>query len=328
MCKYLFLLNKLYCAVLLLLHCVTSASAQTQPYPIKPIRAIVPFVAGGATDIMARSLAQKLSEAFGQQVIVDNRAGGGGVIAAVLAKEAPADGYTIFFGTISTLATNVAVNSKLPYEPLRDYAPITLTASNPYFLVTHPSVGANSVKEFVALARTKPGQLNYASSGTGGGAHLAGALFLNLAKIDLLHIPYKGAAQSMTDLLGGQIHSTFAQPAVMLTHAKAGKLKVLGVTSVKRLASWQDAPPIMETVAGYESSSWQGVVAPARTPKPIVDKLYREIVTALKSSELRKRLQAEGSEIGGMPPQEFGAYIKSEIAKWTKVVRDSNIKVE
>ncbi|HTE16155.1 MAG TPA: tripartite tricarboxylate transporter substrate binding protein [Burkholderiales bacterium] len=313
---------------MLLLHCVTSASAQTQPYPIKPIRAIVPFVAGGATDIMARSLAQKLSEAFGQQVIVDNRAGGGGVIAAVLAKEAPADGYTIFFGTISTLATNVAVNSKLPYEPLRDYAPITLTASNPYFLVTHPSVGANSVKEFVALARTKPGQLNYASSGTGGGAHLAGALFLNLAKIDLLHIPYKGAAQSMTDLLGGQIHSTFAQPAVMLTHAKAGKLKVLGVTSVKRLASWQDAPPIMETVAGYESSSWQGVVAPARTPKPIVDKLYREIVTALKSSELRKRLQAEGSEIGGMPPQEFGAYIKSEIAKWTKVVRDSNIKVE
>ena len=325
MCKYMFILNK-YMSWLLPL-CAAGA-AWGQAYPIKPIRAIVPFVPGGATDIMARSLAQKLSEAFGQQVIVDNRAGGGGVIAAVMAKDAPADGYTLFCGTISTLATNVAVNSKLPYDPRLDFAPITLTSSNPYFLVTHPSVAANSVKEFVALARARPGQLNYASSGTGGGAHLAGALFVNLAKIDMVHVPYKGAGQSVTDLVGGQIQSTFAQPAVILTHAKAGKLKVLGVTSLKRLASWQDAPPIADTVPGYESSSWQAMVAPARTPKPIIERLHREIVSALNSNELRKRLLAEGSEIGGMPPDQFGAYIKSEIAKWSKVVKDSNIKVE
>lgn len=311
-----------------LLPLCAAGAAWGQAYPIKPIRAIVPFVPGGATDIMARSLAQKLSEAFGQQVIVDNRAGGGGVIAAVMAKDAPADGYTLFCGTISTLATNVAVNSKLPYDPRLDFAPITLTSSNPYFLVTHPSVAANSVKEFVALARARPGQLNYASSGTGGGAHLAGALFVNLAKIDMVHVPYKGAGQSVTDLVGGQIQSTFAQPAVILTHAKAGKLKVLGVTSLKRLASWQDAPPIADTVPGYESSSWQAMVAPARTPKPIIERLHREIVSALNSNELRKRLLAEGSEIGGMPPDQFGAYIKSEIAKWSKVVKDSNIKVE
>ncbi len=325
MFKYMFILNK---AMSWLLPLCAAGAAWGQAYPIKPIRAIVPFVPGGATDIMARSLAQKLSEAFGQQVIVDNRAGGGGVIAAVMAKDAPADGYTLFCGTISTLATNVAVNSKLPYDPRLDFAPITLTSSNPYFLVTHPSVAANSVKEFVALARAKPGQLNYASSGTGGGAHLAGALFVNLAKIDMVHVPYKGAGQSVTDLVGGQIQSTFAQPAVILTHAKAGKLKVLGVTSLKRLASWQDAPPIAETVPGYESSSWQAMVAPARTPKPIIERLHREIVSALNSNELRKRLLAEGSEIGGMPPDQFGAYIKSEIAKWSKVVKDSNIKVE
>jgi len=331
----MFLLIK-YCIFILLLSrfigtpvwAQAASTGSGQAYPTKPIRAIVPFVAGGGTDIMARSLAQKLAEVFGQQVIVDNRAGGGGVIAAVMAKEAPADGYTIFFGTISTLATSVAVNSKLPYDPVRDYAPITLTSSNPYFLVTHPSVAANSVKEFIALARAKPGQLNYASSGTGGGAHLAGALFVNLAKIELVHVPYKGAAQSITDLIGGQIHSTFSQPSVMLAHAKAGKLKVLGVTSRKRLAAWQDAPPIAETVPGYESASWQGVMAPARTPKLIIDRLHREIVTALNSSDLRKRLLAEGSEIGGMPPEEFGAYIKSEIAKWTQVVRDANIKID
>ncbi len=329
------LLNKKSFALLVLSGCLSAyAVAQpatvnvAPPYPVKPIRAIVPFVPGGATDIMARSLALKLSEAFGQQVVVDNRAGGGGVIGAVMAKDAPPDGYTIFFGTISTLATNVAVNSKLPYDPVRDYAPITLTSSNPYFLVIHPSVMANSVKEFIALARSRPAQLNYASSGTGGGAHLAGALFLNMARIDLIHVPYKGAAQSLTDLVGGQVHSTFSQPAVMLAHAKAGKLKVLGVTSTKRLGSWQDAPPIAETVPGYESSSWQAVVAPARTPSAIIARLHREIVTALQSGELRKRLLAEGSEIGGMPPHEFAIYMRNEIAKWSKVVKESNIKVE
>lgn len=308
---------------------VASAQAQAQPaYPVKPIRAIVPFAAGGSTDIMARSLAQKMSEAFGQQVIVDNRGGGGGMIAAVMAKDAPADGYTIFFATISVLSTNVAAYPKLPYDPLRDYAPITMTATNPMFLVTHPSVPGNTVKEFVAAVRAKPGQFTYSSSGTGGAAHLAVALFASLAKLDMVHVPYKGAAPSMTDLVAGQIHSTFAQPASVLGFAKAGKIKVLGVSSKTRLASWPDAPPVMETVPGYESASWQGVVAPARTPPAILDRLHRTVVASLNTPDLRKRLTDEGSEIGGMPPAEFANYIRAEIAKWSRVVREANIKVE
>ena len=327
--KYLFLLYKLFITGIGVAGAASVwAQAAAPVYPQRSIRAIVPFVAGGSTDIMARALAQKLSESFGHQVIVDNRGGGGGVIAAVLAKDAPPDGYTLFFGTISTLSTNVAVFSKLPYDPLRDFAPITMTASNPMFLVVHPSVPAKSVKEFVALARARPGQLNYASSGSGGGAHLAGALFLNLAKIDMVHVPYKGAGQSMTDVLAGQIHSTFAQPASVVSPAQSGKLRVLGVGSKTRMATWPDTPPIWDTVPGYESSSWQGVVVPARTPQPIIEKLHREIVTALNSAELRKRLISEGSEIGGMPPDAFGAYIKGEIAKWVKVVKDGNIKLD
>jgi tripartite-type tricarboxylate transporter receptor subunit TctC len=303
------------------------ANAQ-QGFPNRPIRAIVGFVPGGATDIMARQVGQKLSESLGQQVIVDNRAGGGGIIAAVMARDAPPDGYTIFFGTISTLAANVATHPKLPYDPLRDYAPITMTASNPYFLVVHPSVPAKSTAEFVALARSKPGQLNYGSSGTGGGAHLALAYFCSMARIDMVHVPYKGAAPSMTDLLAGQIQMTLAQPAVTLGPAKAGRLRILGVTSGKRLASWADAPPVADTVPGYEATSWQGMVAPVKTPRAIIDRLHREVVKALHSKEIESRLLAEGSEIGGMAPEAFGAHIKAEIVKWTKVVKEAGIKVE
>ena len=303
--------------------------AVAQKYPTKPIRAIVGFVPGGATDIMARQLGQKLSESLGPQVIVDNRPGGSGIIAATLAKEAPADGYSIFFGTISTLATNVATIKKLPYDPLQDYAPITLTASNPYFVVVHPAVPAGSLKEFIALARAKPGQLNFASSGTGGGAHLAMEMFRVMAGLDMVHVPYKGAAQSMTEVLAGQVQMTFSQPAVMLPHAKAGRLKVLAVTSRKRLASWADAPPIAEAgVPDYEAASWQGVLAPARTSRGIIERLHAEIVKALHSAEIEKRLVAEGSDIGGISPGEFGRHIKNEIAKWQRVVKEANIKVE
>jgi tripartite-type tricarboxylate transporter receptor subunit TctC len=300
------------------------------PYPVKPIRGIVGFVPGGGTDMMARALAQKLSDAFGQQVIVDNRAGGGGVIAATMAKDSPADGYTIFFGTISTLAANVAVNPKLPYDPLRDFAPITMTSYNPYFLVVHPAVPAKTVKEFIALARAKPGQINYASSGTGGGSHLAMELFRSMAKLDMVHVPYKGAAQSITELLGGQVQMNFAQPSVSLGHAKAGKLRILGVTSAKSISAWPDAPPIAVAggLPGFEATSWQGLVAPARTPKPVVDRLYTEVLKALNSPDLRAKLAAESSEVGGMPPPEFGRFIANEIAKWRRVVREAGIKVE
>jgi len=316
-------------AALILGCAVDCIDASAQQYPTKPIRAIVGFVPGGATDIMARQLGQKLSESLGQQGIVDNRPGGSGIIAATLAKEAPADGYTIFFGTISTLATNVATIGKLSYDPLKDYAPITLTAATPYFVVVHPAVPAGSLKEFIALARAKPGQLNFASSGTGGGAHLAMEMFRVMAGLNMVHIPYKGAAQATAEVLAGQIQMTFSQPAVMLPHAKAGKLKVLAVTSRKRLASWADAPPIAEAgVPGYEAASWQGVLAPAKTPRAIIDRLHAEIVKALHSAEIERRLVAEGSEIGGISPEDFGRHIKTEIAKWQRVVKEANIKVE
>lgn len=299
------------------------------PYPARPIRAIVGFVPGGATDIMARQLGHKLSESVGQQVIVDNRPGGSGIIAATLARDAPADGYTIFFGTISTLATNVATIRKLPYDPLKDYAPITLTASSPYFVVVHPSVPAASLKEFITLAKARPGQLNFASSGTGGGNHLAIEMFRAMAGLDMVHIPYKGSAQATAEVLAGHVQMAFLQPAVMLPQAKAGKLKVLAVTGRKRLASWPDAPPIAEAgIPGYEASSWQGVVVPAKTPKPIVMRLHREIVKALHSPDVENRIKAEGSEIGGITPEEFGRHIADEIAKWKKVVADARISVE
>jgi tripartite-type tricarboxylate transporter receptor subunit TctC len=306
-----------------------SATAAGERYPTRPIRAIVGFVPGGATDIMARQLGQKLAENLGQQVIVDNRPGGAGVIAAVMAKDAPPDGHTLFFGTISTLATNVATNRKLPYDPVRDYAPITLTASNPYFLVVHPGVPAASVKEFIALARARPGQLNYSSSGTGGGAHLGMELFRTMAGLDMVHIAYKGSAQATTEVVGGHVQMSFSQPAVMLPHARAGRIKVLGVTSLKPLGSWPEAPPVAEAgLPGFEASSWQGVLVPVRTPGPIVDRLHREIVKALHSPEVERRLLAEGSEIGGIAPEAFGAYIRKEIAKWTRVVKEAGIRVE
>ena len=304
-------------------------AAGAQSYPSRPIRAIVGFVPGGSTDLVARQLAQKLTDSLGQPVIVDNRPGGAGIIAAVMARDAPPDGHTLFFGTISTLATNVATQAKLPYDPLRDYAPITMTLSNPYFLVVHPSVPAGSVKEFIALARAKPGQLNYSTSGTGGGAHLAVELLRSVARIDMVHIAYKGAAQATAEVVAGHVQMSFSQPAVALPHAKAGRVKVLGVTGLKPLQSWPDAPPIADAgLPGFEASSWQGVLVPARTARPIVERLHREIVVALRSPEIERRLLADGSEIGGGSPEEFGAYIRSEIAKWTRVVKEVGIKVE
>ena len=306
-----------------------AAPVGAERFPTRPIRAIVGFVPGGATDIRARQLGQKLTESLGQQVIVDNRPGGAGVIAAVMARDAPPDGHTLFFGTISTLATNVATNRKLPYDPVRDYAPITLTSSNPYFLVVHPSVPAGSVKEFIALARSRPGQLNFSSSGTGGGAHLAMELFRTIAGLDMVHIAYKGSAQATTEVVAGHVQMSFSQPAVMLPHARAGRIKVLGVTSPKPLGSWPEARPVADAgLPGFEASSWQGVLVPARTPRHILDRLHREIVTALHSPEVERRLLADGSEVGGGTPEAFGAYIRSEIAKWTRVVKEAGIKVE
>jgi len=300
-----------------------------QDYPSKTIRAIVPFAAGGAADIMARDISQKLTESMGRQVFVDNRGGASGIIAASMARDAAPDGYTIFFGTISTLATNVATRAKLPYDPLRDFAPITMTSSNPYFLVIHPSVPAKSTRDFVALAKAMPGKLNFASSGLGGGAHLAVELLLSMAKINLVHVPYKGGSgQSIAEMVGGHVEMTLAQPTVVLPHARNKRLRILGVTGLKPLAAWPEARPVAEAVPGYESTSWQGLVVPVRTPKPIIDRLHTEVVKALRSPDMESKLLAEGSEIGGMAPDAFANHIKSEITKWTQVVKTAKIVLQ
>jgi tripartite-type tricarboxylate transporter receptor subunit TctC len=307
----------------------TGVLAQVSAYPNKPIRWILGFPPGGITDIMTRILARHLSESVGQQVIVDNRAGGGGAIAASAAARAPADGYTLFTGTISTLATNVSTYSKLPYDPVKDFAPVTLTAVTPYLLVVHASVPAKSMPELIRLAKSRPRQLTYASAGSGGGSHLATEMFRAMAGIELVHVPYKGAAPAMTDLLGGQVHMNFNQPPSTLPHVASGRVRVLAASGARRVASLPDVPTIAEAgLPGYEATSWQGLLVPVGTPSTIVSRLHSEIGTALRSPEMRERLAAEGSEAAASSPQEFGRFIASEIAKWAKVVKDAGMKAE
>lgn len=303
--------------------------APAQQYPAKPLRFIVGFAPGGATDIIARALSLKLSESLGQQVVVDNRASGGGRMAAEITAKAPPDGYTLLMCSISAMATSVSMYSKLPYDPVRDFAPVTLAAVTPYLVTVQASLPANTLREFIALARAKPGQLNFGTSGSGGGAHLAVEMFNSMAGVDMVHVPYKGAALALTDLMGGHIQLTFSQPPVVSPHLKGGRVKVLATTGARRSAALPDLPTVAEAgVPGYEATSWQGVVAPAGTSRAIVAKLHAEIARALRLPEIGERLANEGSEPGGNTPDEFAAFIKREIAKWAKVVRESGLKAD
>jgi tripartite-type tricarboxylate transporter receptor subunit TctC len=307
----------------------TAVVNAAERYPSHPIRAIVPFAPGGATDIMARAISAKLSERLGQQVVVDNRAGGGGTIAAAIAARASADGHTLFFGTISTLATNVSTFRKLPYHPLRDFAPVTLTAVSPMFIVTHPSVPASSYGELVAFARAKPGQLNYASSGTGGAAHLMMELFLSQTGLKAVHIPYKGAGPALTDLIAGQVQLSLQQPATAIPHLATGKLRGHAVTSKRRIAAAGGVPTTAEVgLPQFDVTSWQGMVVPKGTPAAVVQTLHAEVKLALASRELQERLLAEGSEPGGVAPEVFAEHIRREIARWAQVVKISGYTPE
>jgi len=306
-----------------------SGWAQAQAYPNKPIRWVLGFPPGGITDIMTRMLARRLSDSMGQQVIVDNRAGGGGLIAAQMAARAPADGYTLFTGTISTLATNVSTYRKLPYDPVKDYAPITLTAITPYLLVVHASVPATSVGELITLAKAKPKYFTFGTAGPGGGSHLATELFLSMSGIEMTHVPYKGAAPAMTDLLAGQVNMNFNQPPSTMPHVATGRIRVLATSGARRVPAMPDVPTLAEAgVKGYEATSWQGMLLPAGAPPAIVARLHKEADAALRSPEMRDRLLAEGSEAGGGSPQEFAQHIVSEIAKWAKVVKAAGLKPE
>ena len=303
---------------------VAEGGAFAQGYPNKAIRFVVPLSAGAA-DTLARTIGAKLTESWGQQVVVENRPGAGTTIGTDLVAKAAADGYTLLMATFSH-AVNATFYRKLPYDTLRDFATVTLVASAPNVLVVHPSIPATSVREFIALARSRPGELNFASAGNGSSSHLAGELFKSLAGISMLHVPYKGAAPAMTDLLGGHVHLTFDPLPSSLPHVKAGKLRALGVTSAKRSAAIPELATIAEAgVAGYEISGWSGVLVAAGTPKEIVTQLNAEIVKILNIPEVKERFSGLGFETVGNAPEQFDAFIRAEINKWGKVVRDANI---
>ena len=290
---------------------------------------IVGYPPGGGTDIVARMVAQKLSENFGHTVVVDNRGGATGNIGTEMAARAAPDGYTILMGNVAPNAINVSLFAKLPYDPVKDFEPVTLVALTPNILIVNPSLPVKTVKEFIALAKAKPGTLNYSSAGIGSSSHLAPELLAILAGIDIVHVPYKGGGPGLVDVLSGQMQFMMTTMPAAMPHVKSGKVRALAVTSARRSQSLPALPTIDEAgVKGYEVSTWYGVLAPAHTPKPIVTKLHDEIVKILGVAETRDKLLAQGFEPVGSTPDEFGAYIKSEIAKWGKVVKTAGIKAE
>ena len=298
-------------------------------FPDKPVRFVIGFTPGGPSDILARALGQKLAERWGQQVVIENRPGAGGNLAAeAVAKSAP-DGYTWLLGNNSILATNHALYRKLPYDPVKDFAPVALVAVQPNILVVHPEVPAKSVTELVQLAKQNPGKLNYASSGAGAAAHLAGELFKTMAGVDIVHVPYKGAQPALTDLIAGQVQLMFATSASVIPYVKAGRLRALAVTTAQRSPSVPELPTVSEAgLAGFEATTWHGVVVPAAAPAPLVQKLNQDINAALKDKELSERLAGLGAEVLTGTPRDFADYIAREIPKWTKVVRDSGAKAD
>lgn len=305
----------------------TLASAQA-PYPSKPVRMIVPSSAGGGTDIIARIVAPRLSERLGQQVIIDNRPGAGTMIGTELAAKAPGDGYTILMG-LSTLATNPVIYKKVSYNALTDFAPITLVFSAPNILVVHPSLPVKTVKELIWFAQARPGQLNYASAGLGTNPHLCMELFLSLAGLKMVHIPYKGSAPAIIDLLSGQVVTMTATMLTGMPHIRSGRLRALGTTGAKRSAAAPDVPTVAEAgVPGYEAVQWYGALAPANTPKEIVTRLHRDLAAILQTAEVKERFAADGGDAAGNTPEEFTRYIRSEIEKWARVAKAAGIKPE
>ncbi len=307
----------------------TPSAGSGQTYPSKPIRFIVPFAPGGSTDLVARFLAPRLTEALGQPVVVDNRGGAGGVIGADLAAKAPADGYTIVLGSPGPLTINPNLQSKLPYDTLRDFAPISLATISPFTLVIHPSVPVKSVKELVALAKAKPGQLNYGSAGNGSVGHFSSEQFKALAGVDIVHVPYKGAGPAVADLVGGRLQLMFENLPTILPHVRAGRLKMLAVGTKTRSALVPEYPTIAEAgVPGYESSTAFGVLAPAKTPAAVVGRLNREIVKALQTPDMKEKLSELGLEPAGGTPQQYAAHLKEELAKYGRLVKAAGIKLD
>ena len=306
-----------------------AADAQGTAYPTKPVRIVVPFPAGGTTDILARAAAQKLAEAWSQQVIVDNRPGAGGNIGAELVAKSAPDGYTLLMGTVGTHAINASLYSKMPYDHVKDFTPVILVAGVPNVLVVHPSLPVNSTQEVIAYAKANPGKLNFASSGNGTSIHLSGELFKTMTGVQMTHVPYKGSAPALTDLVGGQVQLMFDNLPSSLQFIKAGKLRALAVTSASRSATLPELPTLAESgLPGFEASSWFGLLAPAGTPNDVVAKINGAVATWLASVEAKERLAAQGAIIAGGAPDAFQAHITAETAKWAKVVKASGAHVD
>jgi len=312
-----------------LLATLPRATAQSPAYPSRPIRFIVPLPAGGGADIVARIISERLTKSLGQQVLVDNRPGGGTVIGADLAAKAPPDGYTLLLGTATTHAINASLVRKLPYDPIKDFSPITLVAVLPQIIVSHPSLPVASLKEFIALARKRPGEIFFASTGNGSANHLGGEMLNAVAGLKNVHVPYKGAAPALTDLLAGQVQFMFTTIPPALPHVKSGKLRALAVANAKRSSLLPDLPTTAENGApGVEASSWNGVLAPAGTPRDIIARLHAEIGAVMKLPGVSDRLASAGVEPMLTTPEEFAAYIESETARYAKVVRSSGARVD
>lgn len=308
---------------------VVAAAETANEYPSRPIRLIVPSTPAGSVDTLARNVGMRLGERWKQQVVVDNRSGAGGVIAADTTARSAPDGYTLIMATVASMATNVSLVRDLPYDPVKDFAPITQVAAQQLMLLIHPAVAAKSVPELVQLARARPGQLTFASAGSGTGGHLSGELFKLLAGIDTTHVPYKGVAPALVDVISGQVTMTFASIISGTPHAKSGKLRALAVTGARRSLAFKDLPTMAEAgVRGYESSTWYGVLGPKAMPRPIVTKINREIVSILNAPDFKERLLNDGAEPVGNTPEQFGDFIKSEIAKWARVFKAAGIKPE
>lgn len=306
----------------------SSAPSVAQPYPSRPVRLVVPFPAGGPNDIIGRLVAQKLGESFGQQVVVENRSGAGGNIGTDFVAKAAPDGHTLLSGGMGSLVMNPLIE-KVPYNPLRDFAPVALVASAPNVLVVHPSLPVRDVKGLVALARARPGQLNYGSGGVGSTPHLSGALFNALASVDIVHVPYKGNAPALTDLLGGQVQLAYLGIPPVQPYLHSGRLRAVAVTSLRRSAAMKNVPTVAESgVSGYELSPWYGLLAPAGTPAEIVSRLNAEVVRAMRSGDMIEKLAALGAEPETTTPEEYAARLRNDVARWREVIRSAKITAQ
>jgi tripartite-type tricarboxylate transporter receptor subunit TctC len=310
-----------------------AAGAQGAPaatnYPTKPIRLVITYPPGGNTDLVGRAVAQKLAEAWGQQVVVDNRGGAGGVLGTLIAKQAPADGYTLLLGTSAGMVLNPLLMNKIPYDPYQDFAPVSLVIVLPQLLAVHPALAARNVREFIALAKAKPGQLNFGSSGVGTPNHLGGEMLKAMAGINIVHVPYKGGAASITDLIAGQVQLVISSAPSVVPHVRSGRLRALAIGSAKRTPALPDVPTVAESgVPGYEYTTWYGVFAPARTPAPILGRLNAEIVRMLADPQMTQRFQSQGGDPASSTPAALTAYMREETARWIRVIKTAGIKIE